>query len=386
MRKSFRSENILTVTFGQRDRDVAFYDSIRRHFDRRRLAMREQTKTKRVLMSGAMVLGLSAATASAFPDEKEQDRDRSSDLGAVLEKLPPEVREKLIVEIERLKIEAERLKKEAMAKGEEIKRDAMKVVEEVKRDAQVRMERAEAEVRRQMESVERTRRESAEARHHAEHAHEEGDHAAHAEAKDKDKKARTTERRVHVDVRKEGEGKAVMRVFEDGKEVTVKEIPADMFIEGSQKIALLREMDLSKLPPEKRAAIEKARAELKEAEARMRAAAETLAKAEGRERSEVMIFRGQNMPSMDLRSFTGDRVPGVPLPPGAGRADRMPRPPVPPIPPQPPATPELEKRVSKAEKALDEILSELQKLRELGEKDDDDDDDDDEKDKGKKKK
>lgn len=373
------------------------------------------------LTAGAMIFGLGMSGAVAYPDDKA--KEQGGDLSAILEKLPPDIREKLIVEIDRLRVEAERLKAESLERAERLKVDAAKKIEEMKRDAQERLEQIEVQLRSKAESAEAMAREqilkaraqaelakaqaqeaAAKARAQAEkhHAEHQGDHHAdhHAEGDHHAKKSVTEERRVIVRevpggegkngevqemrvevVKEDGQEKPVVRIFKDGKEIKADQLPGGLVIEDDlPKVDVLREAaNLDKLPPEKRAEIEKAREELKMAQEKLRIAVEKLAKLQGGRQGNVMIFRGQAGGPIEVRPFMGDRLPGVPLPPGAvGRADRLPRPPLPPMMPQPPASPELENRISKAEKALDDILLELKKLQE-NKKDDDEDDDDDEK-------
>lgn len=373
----------------------------------------------RALTAGAMIFGVGLSGAMAFPDDKP--KEQGSDLASILEKLPPDVRERLIAEIDRVRAEAEKLKAEAIERGEQLKVEATKRLEEMKRDAQERMERVEVELRRKAESAEAGARQQIEkARAQAEVARKQALEAAekaraeaakqhdqhHGEGHNVEKKSVTEERQVivrgvpsgdgkkgeikemRVEVtRQDGQEKPVVRIFKDGKEVKSDELPAGFVFEEMPKIDALREGNLEKLPPEKRAEIEKARIELKEAQEKLRVAAEKLAKMQGGKSGNVMVFRGEGMGPINVRPFMGDRVPGVPLPPGAvGRGDRLPKPPIMPVPPQPPAAPELEKRMSKAEKALDDILLELKKIQENLEEEDDDDDDDDKEDEKKPKK
>ena len=191
---------------------------------------------------------------------------------------------------------------------------------------------------------------------------------------------------MRVEVRKEGDGEPQVQIFENGKPVQGFGLQSQPGVKFDVQMHPNHphEMDLSKLPPEKREVIEKARKEFKDAEAKLKAAAEKLAKAEGRDHSNVVILRADGpgaagmahgqvfvipadgQPPIHMRE-PGLRLPNIPLPPGVGLSDRMPRPPG-----AGRGNPDLEKRVSKAEKALDDILEELKKLR------DDDDDDDDE--------
>lgn len=365
----------------------------------------------RALTAGAMIFGVGLSGAMAFPDDKP--KEQASDLASILEKLPPDVRERLIAEIDRVRAEAEKLKVEAIERGEKLKIEATKRLEEMKRDAQERMERVEVELRRKAETAESNAREQIEkaraqaevARQRALMAAEKGRAEAakehdkhHGEGDRVEKKSVTEERSVIVSgvplgdgkkseikemrvevTRKDGQEKPVVRIFKDGKEVKSDELPEGFVFEGLPKLDVLQEVNLEKLEPEKRAEIERARGELKSAQERLRVAAEKLAKIQGGTRGNIMVFRADGKEAMNLRSFMGDRLPGVPLPPGAmGRGDRLPKPPIMPVPPQPPAAPELEKRMSKAEKALDEILLELKKIQENLEEEEEDDDDDDE--------
>ncbi|MBI1321980.1 hypothetical protein GC170_02165 [bacterium] len=387
--------------------------------------MKQRMAHTRALAAGAMIFGLGVSGAMAFPDDKA--KEQGGDLSAILEKLPPEVREKLLAEIERLRDEAEKLKVDSLERAERLKSDAAKKIEEMKRDAQERLEQVEVQLRSKAESAEAIAKEqilkaraqaelarsqaqeaAAKARAeaeklHADHAgkhHAEGDHVAKKSVTEErtvivrgvpsgdGKNGEVQEMRVEI-VKEDGQDKPVVRIFKDGKEVKADQLPGGLVIEEEMpKVDVLREAaNLEKLPPEKRAELEKAREELKTAQEKLRIAAEKLAKLQGGKQGNVMIFRGQPGVPVEIRPFMGDRVPGVPLPPGAvGRADRLPRPPLPPMVPQPPASPELEKRISKAEQALDDILLELKKLQDNKKDGEDDDDDEEEKEeKGEKK-
>ncbi len=367
--------------------------------------MKHRMTHTRALAAGTMIFGLGMSGAMAFPDDKA--KEQGGDLSAILEKLPPEIREKLLVEIERLRVEAEKLKVEASKKIEEMKRDAQERLEQVEVQLRSRADSADAVAKEQLlkarAQVELAKSQAQEAaakaraqaeKLHAEHAgdhhadHADGDHVSRKSVTEErrvivrgvpggdGKNAQTQEMRVEV-VKEDGQEKPVVRIFKDGKEIKGDQLPGGIVIEDMPKVDALREAaNLEKMPPEKRAEFEKARDELKQAQEKLRLAAEKLAKIQGGKQGNVMIFRGQAGEPIEIRPFMGDRVPGVPLPPGAvGRADRLPRPPLPPMPPQPPASPELEKRISKAEKALDDILLELKKLQDNKAGDDDDDDD-----------
>ena len=341
--------------------------------------MADWKKQTRTAMAGLVMAGMTSGVAFGYPDVKEKPK---GDLGAVLEKVPPEVREKLKAEFEKIRAEAEKVRAEAMeaqkqarARIENLEREAKTQVERVQRDAKEQVERVHNEVRRQMEAMQRDR-----------NAARVVEGQKLAEVKEGDGRPRQEIRReMRVEVRKEGDGEPKVQIFENGKPVD----PATVDIRGrSNLLPLLPEVDLSKLPPEKRQAIEKARKEFKEAEVRFREASEKLAKTEGGNQPKVMVFTDvtsgtavlQGQPHIEVRAIPlGDRLPGMPLPPGAVvRGDRLPAAPV------PPANPELERRVSKAEKALDDILNELKKLRE--EEEDEDEDEKPGKDKPKKQK
>lgn len=342
-----------------------------------------------------MTLGIAMPAVMAFPDDKP--KQEGGDLAAILEKLPPDVRDRLIKEIDRVRVEAERLKAEAMERGEQLRIEAAKRIEDVKRDAQERLERVEVELRRKAESAERTAREQLDkARDQAEAARvkaREADESARREARPegRDRRSgaegdrdRAESRQMRVEVRSEnGEENAVVRIFQDGKEIKPDGNSAMVF-EAMPKVGLMPGVDLEKLPPEKRAEFEKARDELKLAQEKLRIAMEKMAKLQGGKQENVMIYRFEGKEPVMIRPPMGDRLPGLPLPPGpAGRADRLPRQSIMPNPPiQPPAPPELERRISKAEKALDDILIELKKLQKNREEEDDDDDEEENKDKG----
>lgn len=332
-------------------------------------------RNARASVAGLMLVSMTTNAAFGYPDDKDKPK---SDLNSVLEKVPPDVRAKIKAEMEKIRSEAEKVRNQAMEiqkdariQGERIQRESMHRAEEIQRDAKQQIERVQNEVRRAMEARER-------------------DHQGH------DRPAQSEVRReMRVEVRKEGDGEPRVQIFENGKPVQgdvahgrpATRVDVQMHPQPS-------EMDLSKLPPEKREVIEKARKEFKEAESKLKAAAEKLAKAEGREHSNVVILRtdgpgkmgmgpGQvfvmpeGQPPIGFGGGPGLRLPNMPLPPGVGLGGRMPRTPAALA---APGNPELEKRVSKAEKALDDILDELKKLRDHAT--DDDDDDDDEKENG----
>ncbi|MFM1801439.1 MAG: hypothetical protein RJA81_791 [Planctomycetota bacterium] len=313
-----------------------------------------------------LALPLIMATANVYSQSEEGSKPAKaperSDIGALLEKVPPELRERMTQELERVRAEAERIRRESMEKGERIQAEATERARQIRRDAEAQLERVRDEINRT--------REAAEARREREN---------HGEKVETPRNPTTFSREVRVEVRKENGGKPEVKVFENGKPlpsdapITVHVVP-----EG-EKSGI--GPDLSKLPAEKRALIEKARDEFKKAQENLKKAAENLAKAEGREKANIMIFRAdgpgavfmakpgaEGVPQIQLRGIPADRLPHLPLPPGA-RGDRIPLPPVPPV-----RGVELEKRVSKAEKALDEILLELKKIREEADEDDDDDD------------
>lgn len=313
-------------------------------------------------LASLVLTGLTTGSVFAYQGDSGKPSDRN-DLGAILDKLPPETRDRIRQEIERIREDANRMKREALEQSERIQAEAGEKARALRREAEAQLER----MRRQKDQPKDESR--------------------------PDEPKVSVSREVRVEVRKDGDSKPQIQIFKDGKPVSAGEFQVD--IKDNLAGHDAQHLDLSKLPPEKREVIEKARAELKEAEARLRKAAENLAKAEGREKGSVMIFRAdgpgavimgkpgaEGMPEIQLRGIPGDRLPRMPLPPGAMR-DRLPRPPVPPA---GAPGPELEKRVSKAEKALDEILNELKKLREESDDDDDDDDDKDhhQKEKGKK--
>ena len=350
--------------------------------------MSDWKRNARASVAGLMLVSMTTEAAFGYPDDKDKPK---SDLTSVLEKVPPEVREKIKAEMDKIRAEAEKVRNQAMEiqkdariKGERIQRDAMQRAEEIQRDAKQQIERVQNEVRRAMEARERDQ-----------------DHENHADRRDGRPQRNEVRREMRVEVRKEGDGEPQVQIFENGKTVqgfglqSQPDVKFDVQMHPNHP----PEMDLSKLPPEKREVIEKARKEFKEAEGKLKAAAEKLAKAEGRDHSNVVILRtdgpgaagvahGQvfvmpadGQPHMDFRGGPGLRLPNIPLPPGVGLGDRMPRPPVPAS-----GNPELEKRVSKAEKALDDILDELKKLREDEDEDEDKDEHKEHKAKDKKKK
>lgn len=322
--------------------------------------------------SGLLLAALTASPALAWPDEAEKPSDKPSDksaekkdLGAILEKLPPEIRERVKAELERVREETNQIRREAAERGERLLDEATAKANELRRSAEKELDQL---IRQQAEAQEKARAGKPEL----------------PPVPSKPKEAGKERHEVRVEVRKEGDAKPEVHVFRDGQPVSplifgigASEFPANGMLYGY--------VDLSKFPPEKRAEIEKARAEFKRAVGHLREAEANLAKAEGRELGQVMIFRrdGRGMPGgvvppglPPIGVIPGDRLPNIPLPPGA-MGDRLP---LAPIQRQGPG-PELENRVSKAEKALDDILGELKKLREKSEDDDDDDDDDDKKEK-----
>jgi gas vesicle protein len=335
------------------------------------LTMSDWKRNARASVAGLMLVSMTTGAAFGYPEDKDKPK---SDLTSVLEKVPPEVREKIKAEMDKIRAEAEKVRNQAMEiqkdariKGERIQRDAMQRAEEIQRDAKVQIERVQNEVRRAMEARDKQA--------HHNHGPDGG-------------QRNEVRREMRVEVRKEGDGEPQVQIFENGKPVqgNVVQGQPGMKLDVQMHPNHPPEMDLSKLPPEKREVIEKARKEFKDAEGKLKAAAEKLAKAEGRDHSNVVILRADGpgsagmmahgqvfvipadgQPPIDMRG-PGLRLPNIPLPPGVGLSDRMPRPPA-----AGPGNPELEKRVSKAEKALDDILDELKKLR-----DDDDDDDEDE--------
>lgn len=311
-----------------------------------------------------LALPIFMATANVYSQGEEGSKPAKaperSDIGALLEKVPPELRERMTQELDRVRAEAERIRRESMEKGERIQAEAAERARQIRRDAEAQLERVRDEINRT--------REAAEARREREN---------HGEKVESPRNPTTFSREVRVEVRKENGGKPEVKVFENGKPlpsdapITVHVVP-----EG-EKSGI--GPDLSGLPAEKRALIEKARDEFKKAQENLKKAAENLAKAEGREKANIMIFKAdgpgavfmakpdaEGLPQIQLRGIPADRLPHLPLPPGA-RGDRMPLPPIPPR-----GGVELEKRVSKAEKALDDILLELKKIRQEADEDDDD--------------
>lgn len=319
-----------------------------------------QQRIYETALASLVLTGLTTGSVLGYQRDSGKPSDRN-DLGAILEKLPPETRDRIRQEFERIREDANRMRREALEQGKRIQAEASEKARELQREAEVQLER----MRRQTDQPKVESR--------------------------PDEPQVSVSREVRVEVRKDGDNKPQIQIFKDGKPVSAGEFQFEVKADHAGHDA--QHLDLSKLPPEKREVIEKARAELKEAEARLRKAAENLAKAEGREKGNVMIFRAdgpgalimgkpgaEGLPEIQLRGIPGDRLPRMPLPPGAMR-DRLPRPPVPPA--DAPG-PELEKRVSKAEKALDEILNELKKLRDESDDDDDEEEDHHEKEKAKK--
>ena len=333
--------------------------------------MSDWKRNARASVAGLMLVSMTTEAAFGYPDDKDKPK---SDLTSVLEKVPPEVREKIKAEMDKIRAEAEKVRNQAMEiqkdariKGERIQRDAMQRAEEIQRDAKVQIERVQNEVKRAMEARDKQ----------ADRNQDRPDGGQRNEVR----------REMRVEVRKEGDGEPQVQIFENGKPVQGFGLQSQPGVKFDVQMHPNHphEMDLSKLPPEKREVIEKARKEFKDAEAKLKAAAEKLAKAEGRDHSNVVILRADGpgaagmahgqvfvipadgQPPINMRE-PGLRLPNIPLPPGVGLSDRMPRPPG-----AGRGNPDLEKRVSKAEKALDDILEELKKLR-----DDEDDDDDDE--------
>lgn len=345
-------------------------------------------KNARTTLAGLMMAGMASGVALGYPEGGDKAKN---DLAAALEKVPPEVREKVKAEFDKIRAEAEKMRDQAMEAQkqarqhlEQFEKDAKIQAERIQRSAKAEVERVQRDAMAQIERVQNEVRRAMEAREHQANAPRVVEGQKLAEIPNGEGRPRQEVRReMRVEVRKEGDGEPKVMVFENGKP-----LPPDA-AQGRVNLQFKApEIDLSKLPPEKREAIEKARKEFKEAEARFDEANKKLAKAEGREPRAIVIGEGhfigkpvtvinvpgqEGMGRVEVRGFAvGDRLPGMPLPPGAiVRGDRLPRPPVPPA---APANPELEKRVSKAEKALDDILNELKKLRE--EEDDDDDDDD----------
>ena len=318
--------------------------------------MADLKKQARAAVAGLMMAGMASGVAFGYPDVKEKPK---GDLGAVLEKVPPEVREKLKAEFEKIRAEAEKVRAEAMeaqkqarARIENLEREAKTQVERVQRDAKEQVERVHNEVRRQMEAMQRDR-----------NAARVVEGQKLAEVKEGEGRQRQEIRReMRVEVRKEGDGEPMVQIFENGKPVD----PATVDLRGRlNPMVSSPEKDLAKLPPEKREAIEKARKEFKEAEARFKAAAEKLAKTDGGNQPKVMVFTDvtsgtavlQGQPHIEVRAIPlGDRLPGTPLPLGAVIVgDRLPRPPVQPFGPGHP---------------------ELKKLREEEYEEEEDDDDD----------
>ena len=368
----------------------------------------------RAVALGLMLTSLSGSSVWAFPDEKPRgDRPageaRAADeLERILSKLPPEARERITAEIRRAREQAEkaraeignearRLKEQAEIEArrmkEQIERARAEVMEKAERAAAQAKEeamRARAEAEKQ---VNRMREEASQRERAAASRREEA--AKREEASRRDGERRVEEHReVRVEVRKDGDKEPQVTIIENGRQVD----PAKAR-EMIAKVVPGGPVDLSKLPPEKREVIERARRDMKEAEERLKVAAEKLAKAEGRENggAGVMMFRVEGpgglkmegQPNIQLRMVPGDRIPNIPLPPGVGAmGGRLPAQPIMPMPgmAMPPGNgPELERRVSKAEKALDEILAELKKLQSKEKEDEDDDDDDDDDDKKEKK-
>ncbi len=326
--------------------------------------MRDWKRMAGTVMAGLMLAGIATGPIFGYPDDKPKDKPKT-DVSSVLEKLPPDVREKIKAEMDRIRSESEKLRaqvmdiqKDARLHAERFQKETMARVEEIQQGAKRNEERMQNEMRRQLESREREQNQDRERQ------------AQRSSARPDAEARQEVRREVRVEVRKEGDSEPKVQIFENGKPVAPDQMRGRVGMNLDIQ-AKPPELDLSKLPPEKRQVIEKTRKEFKEAEVKFRESAERLAKAEGRDQPGgfsvmpgmangqifVMPNAGPNgQPNMQLRAFPGGRLPGMPLPPGAGRGDRLPR--------QPMVAPELEKRVSKAEKALDEILNELKRIRE----------------------
>ncbi len=384
------------------------------------------TRSKNIRSScvvGLLLAGLTGGSVMAWPDDKprgdrpETEKNRAAEeLERILDKLPPEARERITAEIRRAREQAEKARAEIGNEARRIKEqaeiEARRMKEQIERARAELMEKAERAAAQAKEEairaraeaelqVNRMREEVSQRERAAANRREEA--AKREEAPRRDGERRVEERReVRVEVRKDGDKEPQVTILDNGRQVDpgkAKDIIA--------KVVPGEPLDLSKLPPEKREVIERARRDMKEAQERLKVAAEKLAKAEGRENTNVgvMMFKMEGpggvklegQPNIQLRMVPGDRLPNIPLPPGAGAmmGGRLPNIPLPPgagamggrMPAQPNipvpgmamppgAGPELERRVSKAEKALDEILAELKKLQSREEDDDDDDDDD----------
>ena len=359
--------------------------------------MRDWKRMAGTVMAGLMLAGIATGPIFGYPDDKPKDKPKT-DVSSVLEKLPPDVREKIKAEMDRIRSESEKLRaqvidiqQDARLHAERVQKETMARVEEIQQGAKRNEERMQNEMRRQLESREREQNQD---RAREREKNQDRERQAQRSPARPDAEARQEVRReVRVEVRKEGDSEPKVQIFENGKPVAPDQMRGRVGMNLNFQ-AKPPELDLSKLPPEKRQVIEKARKEFKEAEVKFRESAERLAKAEGRDQPGgfpvmpgmangqifVMPNAGPNgQPNMQLRAFPGGRLPGMPLPPGAGRGDRLPR--------QPMVAPELEKRVSKAEKALDDILNELKRIREDEESEEEESEEDlKQKGKGKKKK
>ena len=341
-------------------------------------------KMARALALGFVLSGLSVSSLYAWPDEKPRENQAAADLERILDKLPPEARERIKTEIRKAREQAERAQAELGNEARRVREEAERAGDEAREAVNRARAEAERQINRVREEMAQKEREVANRR---EQANSRAEAARRENAGPRDGERRVEERReVRVEVLKDGDKEPQVKITENGR-------PVDPDKAKSMIATIVpgQPLDLSKLPPEKREVIERARRDLKEAQERLKIAAEKLAKAEGREPGQagVMMFRvdgpgGMKMmegsPNIQLRMVPGDRLPNMPLPPGLGAmGGRLPGQPIVPVPGMaiPGPGPEIERRLSKTEKALDDILAELKKLQ--SKPDDDDDDEKEEK-------
>ena len=86
-------------------------------------------------LASLVLTGLMAGPVFAYQGDSGKPSDRN-DLGAILEKLPPETRDRIRQEFERIREDANRMRREALEQGERVKAEAGDKARQLRREAE----------------------------------------------------------------------------------------------------------------------------------------------------------------------------------------------------------------------------------------------------------